>query len=30
MSRNNISVPEAKAALEQFKMQAASEVGVCT
>ena len=28
MSRNNISVPEAKAALEQFKMQAASEVGV--
>ena len=28
MSKNNISVPEAKAALEQFKMQAASEVGV--
>ena len=28
MSKNSISVPEAKAALEQFKMQAASEVGV--
>ena len=28
MSKNNISVPEAKAALNQFKMQAASEVGV--
>jgi small acid-soluble spore protein D (minor alpha/beta-type SASP) len=28
MSKNNISVPEAKAALDQFKMQAASEVGV--
>lgn len=28
MSKNNISVPEAKAALEQFKMQAANEVGV--
>ena len=25
---NNTLVPEAKAALEQFKMQAASEVGV--
>ena len=30
MSQNNnkIVVPEAKAAMEQFKMQAASEVGV--
>lgn len=28
MSKNNISVPEAKAALNQFKMQAANEVGV--
>jgi hypothetical protein len=28
MSKNNISVPEAKAALNKFKMQAASEVGV--
>ena len=28
MSKNNITVPEAKAALDQFKMQAASEVGV--
>ena len=28
MSKNNISVPEAKAALDKFKMQAASEVGV--
>ena len=25
---NQINVPEAKAAMEQFKMQAASEVGV--
>ncbi len=28
MSRNKISVPEAKAAMEQFKMEAANEVGV--
>ncbi len=28
MSRNKVVVPEAKAALDQFKMQAASEVGV--
>ena len=28
MSKNNITVPEAKAALDKFKMQAASEVGV--
>lgn len=28
MSRNRIQVPEAKAAMEQFKMEAASEVGV--
>ena len=28
MSNNKIVVPEAKAALEQFKMEAASEVGV--
>ncbi len=28
MSSNKIVVPEAKAALEQFKMEAASEVGV--
>ena len=28
MSKNSITVPEAKAALDQFKMQAASEVGV--
>lgn len=28
MSYNKIVVPEAKAALEQFKMEAASEVGV--
>lgn len=28
MSRNKISVPEAKAALDKFKMEAASEVGV--
>ena len=28
MAKNNISVPEAKAALEKFKMEAASEVGV--
>ena len=27
-SNNKIVVPEAKAALEQFKMEAASEVGV--
>ncbi len=27
-SNNNINVPEAKAAMEQFKMEAASEVGV--
>ena len=28
MSRNKVSVPEAKAALDKFKMQAANEVGV--
>ena len=28
MSKNKISVPEAKAAMEQFKMEAANEVGV--
>ena len=28
MAKSKISVPEAKAALDQFKMQAASEVGV--
>ncbi len=28
MSKNKISVPEAKAAMEKFKMEAASEVGV--
>ncbi len=28
MASNKIVVPEAKAALEQFKMEAASEVGV--
>ncbi|MBQ8350548.1 MAG: alpha/beta-type small acid-soluble spore protein [Clostridia bacterium] len=28
MSRNKVVVPEAKAAMEKFKMQAASEVGV--
>ena len=28
MSTNKIVVPEAKAALEQFKMEAANEVGV--
>lgn len=28
MSRNKIQIPEAKAAMEQFKMEAASEVGV--
>ncbi len=28
MSKNKVVVPEAKAAMEQFKMQAASEVGV--
>ncbi len=28
MASKKISVPEAKAALEQFKMQAANEVGV--
>ena len=28
MSKNKISVPEAKAALEKFKMEAANEVGV--
>ena len=28
MSNNNINVPQAKQAMEQFKMQAASEVGV--
>ena len=27
-SNNSINVPEAKQAMEQFKMQAASEVGV--
>ena len=28
MSNNNINVPQAKQAMDQFKMQAASEVGV--
>ena len=28
MSKNKVVVPEAKAALEQFKMEAANEVGV--
>lgn len=28
MSKSKISVPEAKAAMEKFKMEAASEVGV--
>lgn len=28
MAKNNIAVPEAKEALERFKMEAASEVGV--
>lgn len=28
MSKNKISVPEAKQAMEQFKMEAANEVGV--
>ena len=28
MARNKISVPEAKAAMDKFKMEAASEVGV--
>ena len=28
MSKNKVNVPEAKAALNKFKMQAASEVGV--
>ncbi len=28
MSRSKVNVPEAKAALDQFKMQAANEVGV--
>ena len=28
MSKNNIVVPQAKDALERFKMEAASEVGV--
>lgn len=28
MSKNNIVVPEAKEALERFKMEAANEVGV--
>ena len=28
MSNHNINVPQAKQAMEQFKMQAASEVGV--
>ena len=28
MSKNKVMVPEAKAALDQFKMEAASEVGV--
>ncbi len=28
MSKNNIAVPEAKEALERFKMEAANEVGV--
>ena len=28
MSKSKVNVPEAKAALDKFKMQAASEVGV--
>jgi small acid-soluble spore protein D (minor alpha/beta-type SASP) len=28
MSKNKVAVPEAKAALERFKMEAAAEVGV--
>lgn len=28
MSKNKVMVPEAKAAMEQFKMEAANEVGV--
>ena len=28
MSRNKVSVPEAKAALDKFKMEATNEVGV--
>ena len=28
MSRNKVNVPEAKAALDKFKMEAANEVGV--
>ena len=28
MSRSKVNIPEAKAALDKFKMQAASEVGV--
>jgi small acid-soluble spore protein D (minor alpha/beta-type SASP) len=28
MSKNKVNVPEARAALDNFKMQAASEVGV--
>ena len=28
MSKNKVSVPEAKAALDKFKMEAANEVGV--
>ncbi len=28
MKNNSVMVPEAKAAMEQFKMQSASEVGV--
>ena len=28
MSKNRVNVPEAKAALEKFKMEAANEVGV--
>ncbi len=28
MSRNNVVVPEAKQAMEKFKMEAANEVGV--
>ena len=28
MSKNKISVPEAKVAMEKFKMEAANEVGV--
>ena len=28
MSKNKVTVPEAKAALERFKMEAANEVGV--